>query len=373
MSAQNLVSISNYKEEIINLAALGKEENQPEEVIEELLKIEDEIWTTFHLNNANPEIANILRTVINSEVPNFVLTFDIEDVESNSPLIWANIELIRYNINAIKIDQNKDLDKIYQLSKKNDTQDDLFVKAAELGLRHSRTAPILFLRPNTYINIKKIYVKEGIGLQSACFKLPIKFRYDTMDYTNVDYVIDEKLTVNLLVKTEDLDLEYGFDKRILIAPSETISDKSNSILENSKMGYDKIIRKPIKTYSTNEITPKDYYLGFKFVFNTDVKAFYRKALSTIIKKLDEALLMTFFTKESDTLTITLPNHTQVYCFLIARGIYEIKVPKNLSTKPTSFIGIGASITITDPDAERLYKESIKKNIEIFKGLISSFS
>jgi len=356
--------ISNLSVETINFVERAKEKNKSDAILKALSRLDDEAWVSFHIKNCDATVANLIRHVVLSEVETYCLDFDIEDVETDAPIIWGNIEGIRQRIRMIHISQTKDLDKIYTLKKRNDTQKDIYVKAEDFGCPYEKNMSIFFVQPGSYLNIKKIKVIKNIGLQDACFKVPIGFRYDTMDFINVDYVIDDKLIINSLVSIKDVDVDYVFNQKILVNPTDLKVERK----------YEHVINKKIQCYNSDEIEPRAYYMAFKFILTTDPKAHFERAFDAIIVKLEEALKMQFFLEESKTLVVTLPTHTKVYADLIAKTVFDIKLssgnklPENLSSRMTSLIGIGASITITDIDAKKLYKQAIEQKIKVFQDL-----
>jgi len=354
--------LTNFKLNRVNFADRYKERGYNNPRVLELLSKTSGVHTiSFELNNVDASVANAIRRCVRDETPKRVMTFNVSDVETNSPFILTHLEDIINRFKLIPITQSIPMDAVMTYSAENNT-DEEYVSIYTDQLKGNNnycdtTYKIGNLNSYQYFRIKKITVIEGRGIEHACFQAPIGFTYTPIDYTCIDYAM-ENVVVAVIVKNT-----FGEKKRRLVNPGGKYPVPD---------GYDEVITDEIPYYNTNMVEPRDYKISFTFDNHFNGKEYFIKSLLVLIEKLKAAANTTFISVEGDTTTINLPLETATLGMLISRGIYELNpeiayvcAHNRHLTEPNM------EIRITDPNVKSLYATTIKKRIELIEGLIAN--
>jgi DNA-directed RNA polymerase subunit L len=361
--------LKNLRREEIDFCARYKEKLN-EEPPAQLKSIIPEHRILFDLENVDNSVANAIRRCILEETETKVMTFELEDFETNSLLVRSNTVNIRNRLQLIKIDQSVDDSAIFSLDVINKTNESFkYIYASELkGPKiFDENFTIFTLNPGEYIKIKRIYIKLGYGYDAACFMTPFKFRYTTTDYIPMNYVMDKGVVVSVLVKN---DPKYN-GKRVLINPASNHNTPELAELINEKQ-YDLIIREHVEFYPTDTISPRNYSLSFCFVNHTDGIKYLRLCIKTLIIKLEEAAKMEHHERDGETLSVYLPLETATIGLLITQACDDIKKNmKNVSMFRPNQTELGVKIKIADLDAEKVYKAACAERIKLFESMLLS--
>lgn len=349
----------------VNYLTRYKERGYNNPYIEKLLGNASGYHTvSFELHKVDASVANAIRRCVISETPKRVMTFDLQDVSTNSLFVLSHLEDIKNRFNLMQISQSIPLDTVMSYSAENNTECEytsIYTDNLEGNKNYCDTTyKVGNLNSHEFLKIKRIYIVEGRGVENACYNGSIGFTYEPIDYISVDYAL-ENVIANVIVKNT-----FGNtnSKRILINPDN----------REVPSGYDLVITERVPFFNTNMVDPQNYKLGFKFDNRTNGREYVMRAMMCIISRLQKAAETPFVSSEAGVTTFILPMESHTIGFLITRSVYELRpdiayvcVHNKHLTEPD------IEIRINDHDAVTLYKEAIKKRIELFERLVSSFT
>jgi len=316
---------------------------------------------SFELRGVDASVANAIRRCVISETPKKVMTFDLEDVSTNSLFLLSHLEDIKNRFNLMQISQDIPLDTIMSYAAENNSEAEyvpIFTDKLEGNKNYCDTSyKIGNLNSHEHFKIKKIYIIEGRGVENACFNGSVGFTYEPLDYISVDYAL-ENVVASVIVKNT-----YSA-KKILINPNN----------RDVPGDYELVVKEHVPFYNTNMVEPQDYRLGFRFDDRTDGRGYVARAMLCIAERLKKAADTPFVATEAGITTFSLPMETHTIGFLITRAIYELRPDiAYVSTHNRHLTEPDVEIRINDYDAVEIYKAAIKKRIELFEKLAVSIT
>lgn len=179
---------------------------------------------SFDIINSNEAFANAIRRVFNDELPVKCLETHYHNVITNDKFIL--IDNIIERIELISILQTIDINTIFNLNIKNDTNDIINVYAKDLVNKNTNDKTQYFnnniqicsLRPNRYISINNIKPGINYGYNNSIYSIG-SFKYEAI---NTDFTIP---SLNNEVKDYHLELINNSNipiKNLIILIYETL-------------------------------------------------------------------------------------------------------------------------------------------------------
>lgn len=129
---------------------------------------------SFELNGVSTAVANGLRRACALEINIKSMTFDFDDFETTNPFTLP--DFLQTRIQHIPIDQSVANNTEWYIDVSNNTKSTKYIYSDEIKVKggknvsaFNQTFPIISLQPNTSLQVKRIYIHEGMGFNNSCF------------------------------------------------------------------------------------------------------------------------------------------------------------------------------------------------------------
>lgn len=287
------------------------------EKILSLLPSKRDTRITFELKSASPAVANAFRRVAMVELEVKCLDFDPADLDTNEEYIIP-VEL-RDRINKIPIQQNiaDDVEYSIKVANMDSTEEYALVRSRDMQQTAGKKIPLPFyetfrlaqLQPGKYLKIPRIFVSKGYGFNEVRWSVTSDVIYQCTDYILVTSINDRGNFIKKRVNTAELEalmhkLKIKKDpelwrKKILVIPNKSYQKKLLPRDHETIKKFDIVVENPeawdvtaeiddkfLKSYSSAEANPQDYYLGFRLYNNVEPLDLMMRICDNIIDRID---------------------------------------------------------------------------------------